>query len=202
MRRCLFGGSFDPVHAGHLAIAAAAREACGAQRVMFLPAACSPFKAEGSTLFSPEQRLAMLRAATQLLPWAEVSELDLQFPAPSVSWRLVEAVRRSYPDDELFWLMGGDAWKELHLWARPDYLAQMVTFVVYHRGGEDPAPQCGVRTIFAKGPDQPASATQIRQCLLTGTPVPPDWLPPSVRHLAETYLKSKGCTMYEVRGTI
>ncbi len=187
MKCCLFGGSFDPVHAGHLSIAEAAYETVGVQRVVFLPAACSPFKAEGSALFSAAQRLAMLRAATSHLPWAEVSEMDLQFPPLSVSWRLAEAWKKLHPNDELFWLMGGDAWREFHLWARPDYLAQLVTFVVYHRGEEPLAPRQGVRSVFVEGPDLPISATRIRQCLLDHTDPPKGWLPHSVQSLAETF---------------
>ncbi|MBQ5664375.1 MAG: adenylyltransferase/cytidyltransferase family protein, partial [Akkermansia sp.] len=52
MKTCLFGGSFDPVHAGHLAIAEAAQQQCGLNEVVFLPAACSPFKQDSSTYFS------------------------------------------------------------------------------------------------------------------------------------------------------
>ncbi|MCI7004768.1 MAG: adenylyltransferase/cytidyltransferase family protein, partial [Akkermansia muciniphila] len=63
MKTCLFGGSFDPVHAGHLAIAAAAQEQAGLQRVVFLPANRSPFKQEGAGLFPAEVRLRLLRAA-------------------------------------------------------------------------------------------------------------------------------------------
>lgn len=184
MKCCLFGGSFDPVHAGHLAIAETALKTVGVQRIVFLPAARSPFKAEGSSLFTPAQRLVMLRAAVEHLPWAEVSEMDLHFPPPSVSWRLAEEWRRVHPDDELFWLMGGDAWRELHLWARPDYLAQMVTFIVYHRGGESLLPRPGVRAVFVEGPDLPVSSTRIRQCLLEHTALPEGWLPCPLQSLA------------------
>ena len=64
MKTCLFGGSFDPVHAGHLHIAAAAQHECGLDEVVFLPAACSPFKQGRSTLFTDAQRLHMLQLAT------------------------------------------------------------------------------------------------------------------------------------------
>ena len=188
MRCCLFGGSFDPVHAGHLAIAKAAFEVVGVQRVVFLPAARSPFKAEGSTFFTSMQRLAMLRAAVEHLPWAEVSEMDLQFQPPSLSWRLAEAWQMAHPDDELFWLMGGDSWRELHLWARSDYLAQLVTFIVYRRGKEPLVPRSGVRAIFVKGSELPVSATRIRQNLLSHTPLPEGWLPRPVQSLAEKIL--------------
>ena len=184
MKVCLFGGSFDPVHAGHLAIAQAALEACGLERVVFLPAARSPFKAKGSLMFSDEVRLAMLRAATAELPWAEVSALDMQLPAPSWSWRVAEAWHTAHPGDALFWLLGTDQWELLHLWARPEYLAELVTFIVYYRGESTPAPRPGVRAIFLPGALHPASSSAIREALRDGPPVPPSWLPPGVARLA------------------
>lgn len=188
MRTCLFGGSFDPVHAGHLAIAGAAREACGLGRVVFLPAACSPFKQEGSQMYGEEARLAMLREAVRGLSWAEVSELDMRMPPPSWSWRVVEAWRAAHPEDELYWLLGTDQWELLHLWARPDYLAEQLTFIVYHRE-RAPEPRPGVRAVFLPGPVHPASASAIRAALARGEEPPSGWLPPGVASLARRFAK-------------
>lgn len=189
MRVCLFGGSFDPVHSGHLMIAEAARRGCELQRVVFLPAACSPFKAEGSLLFRDEERLAMLREATRGLAWAEVSTLDMDMPAPSWSWRVAEAWLAAHPGDELFWLLGTDQWELLHLWARPEYLAELVTFIVYHRGGKAPEERPGVRAVFLPGVVHPASSSAIREALLRGDAPPPGWLPPGVEAQAREFLK-------------
>lgn len=180
MKICLFGGSFDPVHAGHLAIATAAREACGLDRVVFLPAACSPFKEKSHVLFSDEKRLEMLNAAVRDLPWAEVSDLDLRLPRPSWSWRLVEEYRKEYPDEELFWLLGVDQWNLLHLWARPDYLAEQLTFIVCPRGGVTPLPRPDVAAVFLDVPEHPASSSAIRDSMGDGASVPQGWLSPAV----------------------
>lgn len=187
MKTCLFGGSFDPVHAGHLAIAAAAQEACGLERVVFLPAACSPFKKEGAALFADSVRVAMLREAVRELPWAEVSELDMQLPPPSWSWRVVEAWRAAHPADELYWLLGVDQWKLLHLWARPDYLAEQLTFIVCHRDGA-PMERPGVRAVFLRGPEHPAASSALRAALMSGAELPEGWLPPGVESLARAEL--------------
>ena len=190
-RVCLFGGSFDPVHAGHLAIAAAARRACDLHRVVFLPAARSPFKAEGSLLFADADRLAMLRVATSGLPWAEVSELDMRLPAPSWSWRVAEAWQAAHPDQELYWLLGTDQWELLHLWARPERLAELVTFIVYYRGGKEPEPRAGVRAVFLPGAVHPASSSAIRAHLTAGAEVPHGWLAPRVEQLARQCLATR-----------
>lgn len=183
---CLFGGSFDPVHCGHLHIAAAARQACALDRVIFLPAACSPFKVGQQTMFSDSERLNMLRLATQDYDWAEVSDLDLTLPPPSWSWRLAEHFHNTEPEAELYWLMGTDQWQALHLWARYDYLTELLHFIVYHRG-EAPTPREGVRSSFIRG-HHPASSTGIREALKNGQPLPLGWLPPQ----AETFAHS--CT--------
>ena len=179
MKTCLFGGSFDPVHAGHLTIAAAAQKQCGLDEVVFLPAACSPFKQGKNTFFSDAQRLQMLQIATEDLPWARVSELDLQRPPPSWSWRLAEHWHLQHPEAELFWLMGTDQWEQLHRWARYDYLCELLHFIVYHRD-TPPEPRPGVRSTFICTGMHPASSSGIREALQAGKPLPADWLHPDV----------------------
>ncbi len=181
---CLFGGSFDPVHCGHLHIAEAAQRTCGLNKVIFLPAACSPFKVDQQTMFNDRERLNMLELATQDYVWAEVSDLDLVLPPPSWSWRIVEYFRRSASESELYWLMGTDQWQALHRWARYDYLVEQLTFIVYHRG-EAPAPREGVRSCFIRG-HHPASSTGIREALKSGLSLPPNWLP----HQVEAFARS------------
>lgn len=179
MKTCLFGGSFDPVHTGHLAIATAAQRECGLDEVVFLPAACSPFKQGQSTYFTDTQRLEMLQLATRELPWASVSELDLQLPPPSWSWRIAELWHTRHPETGLFWLMGTDQWEQLHRWARFDYLCKLLHFIVYHRD-TPPAPRPGVRSTFICTGLHPASATGIRHALRHRMPLPADWLHPDV----------------------
>ncbi len=180
MKICLFGGSFDPVHEGHLCIAERAVRECGLDEVRFLPCSRSPLKetAPGAT---DRQRLDMLELATARYPWAIVDPTDLQGPPPSWSWRLAEHFRHTRPDDELFWLMGTDQWKELEKWGRWEYLASLVTFLVHHRG-ELPRARPGVRAFFLDG-HHPASASGIREerqeC--------EDWLPVEVARYIEQY---------------
>lgn len=179
MKTCLFGGSFDPVHAGHMVIATAAQQQCELDRIVFLPAACSPFKQGNTTFFTDAQRLHLLRLATAGLPWAEVSELDLQLPPPSWSWRIAGHWHQSHPGDELYWLMGTDQWEQLHRWARYDYLCELLHFIVYHRD-TPPRPRPGVRSTFICAGMHPASSSRIRESLKSGSPLPQDWLAPEV----------------------
>lgn len=185
-RICLFGGSFDPVHEGHLHIARAAQAECRLDKVIFLPAACSPFKQGSQTMFTDEQRLHLLRLATQGIEWADVSPLDLELPPPSWSWRLVEHFRHLAPESELYWLMGTDQWQQLHRWARYDYLTAHLTFIVYHRESP-PAERPGVRSHFISG-NHPASSTAIREALRCGASIPPEAMSPRAAKQARLWL--------------
>ncbi len=191
MKTCLFGGSFDPVHSGHVLMATEAQHACVLDKVVFLPAARSPFKVESTGLFTDAQRLDLLHLATAGLPWAEVSGLDVQLPPPSWSWRVVAAWKESHPLDELSWLMGTDQWEQLHLWARYDELVENLHFIVYARGdgaAARPQPRAGVRATFIHG-HHPASSSAIRAALLADAPLPEGWMPASAEAAARRHLR-------------
>jgi nicotinate-nucleotide adenylyltransferase len=159
LRVALFGGTFDPVHLGHLAVAEAARKALKLDHVMFIPCRQSPHKEHG-TLASEEDRLEMLELAMAEFPWATVSEIEMLLPPPSYSWITAEAMREVYPESRLFWLMGSDQWSVIQSWNRPDHLADLVEFIVHDRGGKS-EPQPGFRAHTIKGA-HPASASEIR----------------------------------------
>ena len=160
-RIALYGGSFDPVHPAHIAIARAAVAQAGLDRVVFLPAAQSPLKDHGPEAAGP-LRLEMLRAALTDCPWAEISDWELNRPGPGYSWQTVEHFRRhALPDREWFWLMGVDQWELLPRWQRWEHLAGMVTFLVFTRGGIVPRPGEGVRAVFLSG-EFTGSSTEVR----------------------------------------
>lgn len=160
---CLFGGTFDPIHVGHLRMALDAKQACNLHKVLFLPCAASPHKSLGP-LANDTQRCDMIRLAlAEHSDWAELNLTDLELPPPSWSWRLAEHFKKLYPHAQLFWLMGTDQWEVLERWSRWEYLAELVTFIVYHRDAP-PTPRPNIRSIFLPG-HEPASSTEIRNVL-------------------------------------
>lgn len=173
MRRCLFGGSFDPVHCGHLMIAGNAVRTLGLDELVFLPCAQSPLK-EKAAFFSDQERLDRLHDFVKDVPWARISRMDLDLTRPSWSWRLVELWKELHPDDELFWLMGVDQWEELEKWGRWEYFCSMLTCVVHHRG-KVPKEREGVKAVFIEG-FHPASSSEIRRCMAQGLPIPEGWV--------------------------
>lgn len=176
-RIAIFGGTFDPVHLGHLHIASQARAALDLDEVRFLPCPVSPHK-DASPCASTPNRLAMLRLATAGLPWARVDDFELRSAAPAYSYLTAEALRTSQPDARWFWLLGGDQWDALPHWRHPERLAAAVEFIVFQRGGKPVPDRPGYRLHVVRG-DHPASATNLRQELRTGRRNHP-WLAPPV----------------------
>lgn len=174
-RIALFGGTFDPVHLGHIAVAEAAVETLRLDRVVFIPCRQSPHKSDRSEA-GEEERLHMLDLATRELSWAAVSEIELFLPPPSYSWMTAECMREIFPDARLFWLIGEDQWQVIESWSRPDHLAELVEFIVHARGGH-PAPKHGFRVHFVTG-DHPASGTILRETAREG--LVSEWLHPDV----------------------
>ena len=146
-------------------MAAHARECCCLDLVLFMPCALSPLKGRAPSA-TDEQRCRMLELALQGLGWAELDRTDLLLPGPSWSWRVAGLVAARYPDADLFWLMGRDQWDDLEKWSRWRHLADMVTFVVYHREGA-PSPRADVRAVFIEG-REPFSSSSIREALGRG----------------------------------
>lgn len=166
----LFGGSFDPVHEGHLEIASRARAEMELDQVIFLPCRRSPHKDIGPAA-GDQDRLKMLTAATAQLPWATVSDFEFQRPEPSYTWETVKALQAEFPEPHvLFLLIGLDQWEALPRWAHPEKLAAAVEFLVFGRDGI-PSPREGYQAHFFPC-DHPASSSSIRADLTAGRKAP------------------------------
>jgi nicotinate-nucleotide adenylyltransferase len=134
MKLGLYGGSFDPVHNGHLLLARDALEILGLERVFFLPAARSPHKLHREPL-PGEVRLKLLRCATAGEPGFEVDDRELRRAGISYTINTVREFRSEYPDAELYYFIGDDNLRELHTWKDIDELRHLVRFVVFARIG-------------------------------------------------------------------
>ena len=135
MRIGLFGGSFDPVHLGHLLVAQAACEELDLNRMFFIPAAQSPFKPDQHPT-SGELRLQMLRLALAGKADYELDAQELQRGGVSYTIDTVRDYARRFPGAELFYLIGADHVAKLPRWREAAELAQRVEFAVIPRPGE------------------------------------------------------------------
>ena len=153
MRIGVYGGTFDPIHLGHLILAEACREACGLDRIWFMVAGAPPHKPGGRT--AANHRLEMTRLAIAGQPAFEVSERETQRPGPHYSVETLEAIRHDQPGDELFFLIGGDSLIDLPQWRQPGRILGLAALVVANRAGFDPPP-----LVIAEDPDHPARPIQ------------------------------------------
>lgn len=129
----IFGGSFDPVHLGHLILAEAALEELDLDRIIFIPAGVSPFKQDRPPGASPQQRLAMLRLATGAEPRFSVDDRELNRPAPSYAIDTVRSLMGDYPGVRFLFLIGADNLKDLPGWHEAGELMRLVDFAVLDR---------------------------------------------------------------------
>lgn len=134
MRLCLFGGTFDPVHNAHLALATEACEACQLDEVWFVPNAVPPHKVNGAVA-TWEQRFCMVELACTLDPRFHASRLE-EAQRKSYTIHTLETVRQELePEDELFFLIGADAFAEIESWYRKDDVLSLAHFIVLSRPG-------------------------------------------------------------------
>jgi nicotinate-nucleotide adenylyltransferase len=175
-RIALFGGTFDPVHLGHIHLAESARNALSLDEVRFLPCRISPHKLDTAPT-AADYRLEMLRLATAALTWAVVDDFELQSEGPSFSYQTAEAMKERYPEARLFWIMGTDQWDVLPDWRHSERLAACVEFIVFTRGA-NPQPRDGY-TMHTIEEIHPASATEIRYAIHSGE-THHAWLAPAV----------------------
>jgi len=126
------GGSFDPVHFGHLIAAQDAQEQYEFDRLFLVPAAQAPLKPK-DVASAPPERLAMLQAATEWDRRFEISDYELKKGGISFTIDSVRHFRTQFPDDQLYWIIGGDQLPKMNLWKDIAELAQLIEFIFLER---------------------------------------------------------------------
>jgi nicotinate-nucleotide adenylyltransferase len=174
MRLGLFGGTFDPIHLGHLILAEQCREACALERVWFIVTATPPHKQRQRTPVA--DRLEMARIAVAGHPAFEVSEIEADAAAgPRYTYETLEDLSRARPDDEFFYLIGADSLADLPGWRRPERVLELATLVVVNREGDEHAraraAERGLdmaRIRFVDSPTIAISSTELRARVAVG----------------------------------
>jgi nicotinate-nucleotide adenylyltransferase len=199
----IVGGTFDPIHLGHTALAEWAAECAGLDRVLLVPAGQPPHR--GDAMAPAEDRLEMCRLAAAGRARLEVSDVELRREGPSYTVDTIRELSRETPGAELYLVLGWDAARELRSWHDPDQVLRLARVVIVSRPGfPDPTPEdvqrvgidpacvvlCGVGT-----PE--VEATDIRRLLETGGS-----LDGMVDPAVEAYLRRKGLygPQHDVRG--
>lgn len=171
LRLGLYGGSFDPVHLGHLMVAQAAMEALHLDRLVFIPAARSPFKS-GAKPAIGATRLRWLRLSLAGRPTWEVDDCEVRRGGISYTIDTVLDFRRRFPNAHLYWLIGADQVGELPSWHQADQLAEYVEFAVIPRPAfQVPSLSPPFRLIHLKGWPLAVSSSEIRSRIIMQLPV-------------------------------
>ncbi len=187
MRLGLFGGSFDPVHLGHLLAASESADRLGLDRVEFVTAARPPHK---RPVASPEARHEMVVLAVGRDARFFASRLELDYPGPSFTVDTLRRARRRWPEAELFFITGADAYRDVETWKEPEALFELATMVAVTRPGYDLkrlAPFFRERVRVLEIPGYEVSSTEIRRRVAAGR---------SIRYLVpfevEVYIEKHG----------
>lgn len=196
MKIGLFGGSFDPIHRGHIEPIQEARRALGLDRVLYLPTARPPHK-PGRALAPAMARYAMVELALLDEEGLYASPHELTLDRPAYTIETLEHFRRETPGAELFLIIGGDSFADLHLWVRWREIPQAARLVVLSRPGWDlDAPSLHPeiaelgktdRVILLRQAPVDISSTRLREILAAGEPVPEEALPGVVVRYVQKY---------------
>lgn len=195
MKLGILGGTFDPVHYGHLLMAEQCREQCALDTFWFLPAGNPPHK-RGVPITDGPIRAEMLRLAIAGHPQFAVSRMEIERPGTTYTWQTLQQLRDSDPDRELFFIIGADSLADLPTWRKPERIAALSTIVTVNRG-DHPLPDMkplkenlgkeiaeSIRFVTMPGID--LSSTDIRRRVRDGR---------SIRYMTpravETYIKDR-----------
>ncbi len=160
----LFGGSFNPIHLGHLIMAEQARNQLRLDQVLIAPAAQPPHKS-GQDLAPIADRMSMVQLAISDNDGLTCSDLDIGDAEPSFTWRLLERLRDRYPKADLWFIMGGDSLAEFSTWARPDRILELARIAVVERPGHV-FERGGLKSVdLVKAPLCAISSTSIRSMI-------------------------------------
>ena len=180
----IFGGTFDPVHNGHIAIARCLRDELGAAQVLMIPAG-QPWLRDRPPIASPTERLRMVELATEHETGIEVSDVDVFREGTTYSLDTIRDLREAHGNEfDYILAVGSDAAATLHRWHRYDELARSCTFAVIQRPGTtlDRRLSLPADTISIAGPMIDVSASKIREFYAAGDIAAARNLVPDITH--------------------
>lgn len=180
MKTGIYGGTFNPIHNGHLHIVEEFRRGLGLDRVLLIPTRVPPHKA-APDLASPQDRFAMCQLAIQGQPWLELSDMEMRREGKSYTAETLEELSALYPQDQFYLLMGEDMFLTLGRWYRPETIFSLASVCTAPRSvhGMDALREKALeytgtfhaRCFLDHIPYLPISSTQVRQAVARGEDV-------------------------------
>lgn len=182
----IFGGSFNPIHVGHIAIARELLTLAQLDEVWFLVSPLNPFKKAATDLLDDDKRLLMAQRALRGETRLKASDYEFHLPKPSYTWSTLQQLSADYPDRRFALIIGADNWLAFDRWARPDFILAHYPIIVYPREGyaiTQPLP-AGVRLVDT--PLYPVSSTEVRRRVKAGEDIA-GLVPPPIESLVKRY---------------
>ncbi|MDE6548204.1 MAG: nicotinate (nicotinamide) nucleotide adenylyltransferase [Muribaculaceae bacterium] len=189
----IFGGSFDPIHEGHVNLAKYVLDHTDLDEVWLMVSPLNPLKPQGYVATN-EQRLEMARLAVEGIPGIRVSDFEFHLPIPSYTYKTLTELKKAYPDIDFRLIIGGDNWANFGKWKNPDEILNEFGIIVYPRPGENlPGPTSNVQRptsnamILNAAPQMPVSSTQIRHLFQSHSTENAPHLNPKVSNYIHSY---------------
>jgi nicotinate-nucleotide adenylyltransferase len=189
IRTGIYGGSFNPIHNGHIALARQMIESGLMDEVWFMVSPLNPFKKEKSDLLSDELRLEMTRLALEGETKMIAQDFEFHLPKPSYTWQTLQALSEVYPNRQFILIIGGDNWQLFDRWFHYQDILNNYSLVVYPREGINiDADSLPNNVKLLKAQLYPISSTQVRQNIKEGKPID-DLIPRTIIQKALKYYK-------------
>ena len=169
IRTALFGGTFDPLHNGHLAIARSVLEQNLADEVWLLVTPCNPWKKDNN-LLDDNLRLEMAKSAVEGIQGITVSDYEMHLPKPSYTANTLRHISADYPDRKFILTIGADNWSKFSNWHESDYILENYPIIVYPRRGYK-VTGLTPNSILLDCPLVNLSSTSIRSHIRKGDPI-------------------------------
>ena len=180
MRTGILGGTFDPIHIGHLLIGEEARVHLDLDEVVFIPTGL-PWMKEGNLLSPSHHRLNMVRLAIESNPFFRASSLEIDRPGPTYTLDTIQELQRDVPDaNDWYFILGIDSLKEFHRWKEPARILELCTLVAVPRPGSHDMdlgslsaihPSASQKVVVLEGPSVEISGAEIRRRVASGLSV-------------------------------
>ena len=187
----IFGGSFNPIHVGHIAIARELLSLAHLDEVWFLVSPLNPFKKAATDLLDDDKRLLLTQRALLGEPRLKASDYEFRLPKPSYTWNTLQHLKADYPDKQFVLIIGADNWLAFDRWAHPDYILSNFDIAVYAR------PDCPIDPATLPSPVHlynmglfDISSTAIRARIRQGQPIT-GMVPSPIESLCVKYYSSR-----------
>ncbi len=181
----IFGGSFNPIHTGHIALAKSLCQQAGLDEVWLMVSPMNPFKKDAHDLLTDKLRLEMVKTALAGEPKLKACDYEFHMPKPSYTWHTLLALSQDFPQVSFTLLVGGDNWASFDKWFHHEDILSHYPIVVYPRKGNNIG-EVPPGVTIARTPLLNISSTEIRQRIKEGKSIH-GMVPDSIEHMAIIY---------------